>query len=95
MKRKTPNLIIFRSRFEERVDEQSLSQLHDITAKIEKKKFEIMIPEITYMQNRTSEYQPIFKQPQNFLKGKESVFEDGHQGFTFNEINYEITEKDI
>ena len=32
--------------------------------------------------------------PTNYIKNKELVFE-GYENFTFKEVNYEITEKDI
>ena len=32
--------------------------------------------------------------PNHFIKYKEKVYE-GYENFTFNEINYEITEQDI
>jgi hypothetical protein len=39
-------------------------------------------------------YKQIFKQPLAYIKSKEPVF-DGYENFTFNEVNYEITDKDI
>ncbi len=35
-----------------------------------------------------------FKQPSSFIKYKESVYE-GYEMFSFKELNYEITEKDM
>jgi hypothetical protein len=39
-------------------------------------------------------YKPIFKQPPHFIKYKEPVYE-GYENFTFSELNYEVTEKDL
>jgi hypothetical protein len=39
-------------------------------------------------------YKPIYKQPPNFIKYKEPIFE-GYENFTYDETNYEITERDI
>lgn len=37
---------------------------------------------------------PLYTLPNHFIKFKESVYE-GYENFSFNEVNYEITEKDI
>lgn len=39
-------------------------------------------------------YQKIFELPRHYIKNKEDVYE-GFENFSFNEVNYEITEKDI
>ena len=36
----------------------------------------------------------VFKAPNSFIKFKEPVFE-GYENFSFSEVNYEITERDI
>jgi hypothetical protein len=39
-------------------------------------------------------YRPIFSLPRFYIKFMESVYE-GYENFSFNELNYEITQKDI
>lgn len=39
-------------------------------------------------------YKPTFKQPAHYIKYKEPVYE-GYENFTFSELNYEISEKDL
>lgn len=39
-------------------------------------------------------YKPIFKMPPYYIKFKEPVYE-GFENFSFNELNYEISEKDL
>lgn len=39
-------------------------------------------------------YKPIFKLPNHYIKFKEPVYQ-GYENFSFNELNYEITEKDL
>ena len=39
-------------------------------------------------------YKPIFKQPAAYIKYKEPIYE-GYENFTYEETNYEITERDI
>lgn len=39
-------------------------------------------------------YQKIFDKPSHFIKYKEKVF-TGYESFTLNEVNYEITDKDL
>ena len=39
-------------------------------------------------------YKPIFIQPTYYIKTREGVYE-GFENFSFDELNYEITEKDI
>lgn len=39
-------------------------------------------------------YKPIFKMPAHYIKFKEPVYE-GYENFSFNELNYEIAEKDL
>lgn len=39
-------------------------------------------------------YKPIFTLPKFYIKYHESVYE-GYENFSFNELNYEISQKDI
>ena len=39
-------------------------------------------------------YKPIFKLPAHYIKYKEPVYE-GYENFSFNELNYEVSEKDL
>jgi hypothetical protein len=39
-------------------------------------------------------YKPIFKLPAYYIKYKEPVYE-GFENFSFNELNYEVSEKDL
>lgn len=39
-------------------------------------------------------YKPIFKLPAHYIKNREPVYE-GYENFSFNELNYEISEKDL
>jgi hypothetical protein len=39
-------------------------------------------------------YKPVFKQPLHYIKYKEPVYE-GFENFTFAELNYEVSEKDL
>jgi hypothetical protein len=39
-------------------------------------------------------YKPIFALPCHYIKHKDPVYE-GYENFSFNELNYEISDKDI
>ena len=42
----------------------------------------------------STNYQPIFKLPPSYIKHKDPVY-PGYENFSFAELNYEITDKDI
>lgn len=62
---------------------------------IVKKKFEIMVPEISVLEKLPYAYEPKFKMPPNYIKFKESVYPESYHDFSFDEVNYEIAEKDV
>ncbi len=52
------------------------------------------VPAFQQPENAIYRYKPIFKLPQYYIKYMEPVYE-GFEDFSFNEMNYEITQKDI